>query len=455
MLESNEDLTEYREILTEYNQVRNLIDTGRAEVKLGPIPMDEALLSLKKLNITSIKLNELVIKPEIFDGKHPKPRRWLLDYEEAIIANGWDDFIAIKYLPTFLKNGSDAKAWYITEIKPYKNNPNARWEGVHDAFCTNYLSEGDSETLRKEVERAVQLPNESASAYIPRMRHLLLLFDPLMSEGEQLRQLKLKLRPEYKKLIAISEPSTIARLKATLIKLESTSAKEPGIERTAKQARGRSKAQEQGQPRNFRRKTRRKFRRKSNPAPPRPQQSSSKPERRSQPKRFIKPQGDRKPNVVTCYSCGKFGHYSNECRSKPQGQRQTGFKARRNPARTVNAVVAKNSNTGQQPRQVLTIRQGQSSKAEQKPRFSISEIEQVNLLVGGGTLLRQKVLCNDVEVNAVVDTGAYVTVMDESIVNHFKWKVDGAGTPLVGADGNKLVSKGSTLVKIKLQIGRV
>ena len=451
---SGVDLAPYRRILADYAETRRKIDDDRTKVTITICPMDEALTRLEKCSIKTIKLNELVIRPEIFDGDTPQPRRWLLEYEEAIIANGWDDYIAIKYLPTFLRK--DAKDWYMTEIKSVILNRdpsipfNPKWAYVHEAFCLNYTSEGDYEKLRREIDRAMQKPNELACSYVPRMRRLLLLLDPRMTEGEQVRQLKLKLRPDLKKLIAICDPQTIGALKEAMIKIESTSAKEPGQEEEAEQAGGEPKAQEQGNPG---RKPRRESRRRE--APMRSQQLSHSPEQQSQPQRLDSPQRARMSHVVTCYCCGKLGHYSYECRSKLQGERQTSIESRRNPARTVNTVNTLYGDGETKPHQVLTVRTAQPLKAERKPRFSISEIEYINLLVGGGKLLRQKVLCNEVEVNAVVDTGAYVSVMDEDIVKRFKWKIDGVGTPLAGADGNSLVSKGSTLVQVILQIGKV
>lgn len=68
-------------------------------------PKDDLQIELKNLPETgreTIKLYELVVKPEVFDGEKPKPRRWLQEYNEAIVANGWTEKLAIKYLPTFL-----------------------------------------------------------------------------------------------------------------------------------------------------------------------------------------------------------------------------------------------------------------------------------------------------------------------------------------------------------------
>lgn len=63
----------------------------------------------------TIKLNQLVRKPETFNGVRPNPRRWIDDYEDAMIANGWSDGVAVKYFSTFLSG--DALDWYKTSVR--------------------------------------------------------------------------------------------------------------------------------------------------------------------------------------------------------------------------------------------------------------------------------------------------------------------------------------------------
>ena len=176
-------------------------DESKPRDKLKEI--DRELLELLRQTQTTIKMNELVIKPETFDGERPKPRRWIQDYNEAILANGWSDQLAVKYLPMFLSKS--AKDWYFTDVKPGLKK-NALWHEVHAAFMENYLSEADYEQLSITIENARQKPNESVSNFIPRMRRMLLLLTPNLPREYQLRQLKIKLRPEYKQLLAFSNP---------------------------------------------------------------------------------------------------------------------------------------------------------------------------------------------------------------------------------------------------------
>ena len=77
------------------------IEQDRSHTKSGLQNLDPALAQLPMSNNKVIKLNELVIKPEVFDGERSKPRRWIREYNEAILANGWSNEVAIKCLPTF------------------------------------------------------------------------------------------------------------------------------------------------------------------------------------------------------------------------------------------------------------------------------------------------------------------------------------------------------------------
>ena len=43
-----------------------------------------------------VNLNELVIRPDVFNGYSPKPRKWIDCYEEAFTANDWTEQTAIK-----------------------------------------------------------------------------------------------------------------------------------------------------------------------------------------------------------------------------------------------------------------------------------------------------------------------------------------------------------------------
>lgn len=60
-------------------------------------------------NNAVIKLNELVIKPETFDGTRPSPAIWWEDFSDAVLANGWSEIIALKYFGTSLTGQSDVE----------------------------------------------------------------------------------------------------------------------------------------------------------------------------------------------------------------------------------------------------------------------------------------------------------------------------------------------------------
>jgi len=191
---------EQKAFIKDYLQTIARMEAEKVELAEGEL--NKELNRLPQASTSTVKLNELVVKPELFDGERPKPRRWLQEYNEAILANGWSDLIAVKYLPTFLIKS--AKDWYFTEIRPFIT-PNTKWLEVAEAFSRNYLGESDYEQLSQAVDNARQRPGESVSNFIPRFRRLILLLTPDLTEKEQLRQLKSRLRPEYKPLVALQD----------------------------------------------------------------------------------------------------------------------------------------------------------------------------------------------------------------------------------------------------------
>ena len=61
-------------------------------------------------------------------------------------------------------------------------------------------------------------------------------------------------------------------------------------------------------------------------------------------------------------------------------------------------------------------------------------------------------ICNEVQLDAVIDIGASVSVIDADIAEHFKWKIDGQTKPVLGADGQTLGASGETLVEVEITI---
>jgi len=77
--------------------------------------------------IPKIRLNELIIRPETFDGTKPPPRQWLDDYERAANANGWTEKTMVKHLQTFITRA--AQDWFVT-IARRKLGPEPSWQEV-------------------------------------------------------------------------------------------------------------------------------------------------------------------------------------------------------------------------------------------------------------------------------------------------------------------------------------
>jgi hypothetical protein len=174
------------------------------------------------------------------------------------------------------------------------------------------------------------------------------------------------------------------------------------------------------------------------------------------------PESRQKESV--CYNCGDKGHYSRSC---PKSKNRSRDNKNRRQFNLVNGYdseeASENGHAGkeessdgsydssdateddisdedtdsEQTTKALTVSTSSARDKDHtnKVRFIVSETEKspVNLPVGGGKLLRQKLICNQVEINPVVDTGEFVSVIDESIVNHLEWKLKQSGMSLVGA----------------------
>lgn len=218
ILKLNSPLKDDKDFLTDYLEYSMIIAADQAKMSNEPNEqLGRDVIHLPITAQTTIKLNELVVTPENFNGVRPKPRKWIQNYNEAITANGWSDHIAIKYLPTFLSG--PAKDWYITEVKPYVDIT-TKWYSVYKYFVANYLGDRDYEELMLAIENTKQRAGESISNFMPRIRRLILLLNPYISETEQLRQLKSKILPHYRKLVAFSDPKTLSEFRTSCLKIE-------------------------------------------------------------------------------------------------------------------------------------------------------------------------------------------------------------------------------------------
>lgn len=376
-----------------------------------------------------INLNQLVVKPATFDGRRPNARKWIDDFSDAIEANDWSDQIAVKYFSTFLSD--TAYTWFKTEIRP-KLNPKWKFKDIEEEFKQNYLGASDYQRLSKQVEEMMQRPSEPICQFIPRMKELLLLLEPNMSEREQMRNISLKVRSDYKQWIAYSEPQTVEQLKKCCMKVEA------------------------GMPTGLENKTTFKGHdsRKSDYSRSTRKGSSSKPFRPKPSKgSYEKP---RDPKAMVCYRCNRKGHISGDCHAKTKLDGSP--LSKKGGEKSVNRVT-------EQPEQVqlrggqLTVKRRINAiyacNAQQRSYASAagnskSPPQQQR---GKGKHIMQSMSFNGVKLPALLDTGSWVTVISEHVANTHGWDVGPVVQPLSGAGGEKLNCVGSATMKVELTLG--
>lgn len=405
-----------------------------------------------------IKLDELVIQPTTFDGVKPRPRKWLDDFKDAIQANAWTDEIAVKYFSTYLTKS--AYSWYKTEVRPILRQGTTFAEIVK-LFNDNYVGASDYHVLSRKIEEITQKPRESVSVFIPRMRELILLLEPTLPEREQMRQIRCKLRPEYGQWIAHDEPKTIAELRACCLKVEA------GLPNAGTSVKNLNQAKQYNQPRQPQRYNR------TNPEQTKRQDYKK---HENYGKQYVAKKessnSERRPNVgetkdyrnYKCYECGKIGHLGKDCSIRLKRQ-----EAERRGHNKLNMVSETKASKNEEAN-VLTINHQHSittldennSKLNENDEAEVTCICQtydpeksVNFLVSDkNSYLTQKVNINKVQVTALVDTGAFYSVVSEDVVLKSNWQIDKAAPKLLGANGAPLSCKGTTQLTIELKLGR-
>ena len=297
------------------------------------------------------------------------------DYEDAILANGWTDRIAVKYFATFLTG--TAQSWFKTTIRPIVTD-RTKFKEIRELFRQN-------------------------------------------SDREQMRQ---KLRPEYKKWIAFAEPTGVAELQACCMKVETGmldkrvyADEQEGDRKRSDKCDGRfnSKPKNQGQG-----------------------QGKSKQGHQAGSQRDT--DSTKEPR---CYRCDRMGHFSSKCtattnaKGEPIKSKQT--------SRNVNNV---NTAADVKHPEIISINSSKNYALSHSrnilgpSNMTRGQSGAVQLVAGGGRLLEQAVKCNGVEIRAIVDTGAYVTMISDRIVKQHRWSTKGPAPRLVGAGSTNIATRG-------------
>lgn len=379
-----------------------------------------------------IKLNELVRPIEKFDGFKPTPRRWLDEYERAAESNNWNKATMVKYFVTFLEKS--ALDWYET-IAVAKVGRHPEWRDLRAAFIRQYLGDADKQSIRQIIERTHQKDKEPAAVFIPRMVRMFRLADPLKSNEEMVSAVRGKLRAVYQDKLVYYDIYTIEdlndacrRIEAGLAAAKSASRREFREDKEqGSRGKGRNARYKNGRDANFGKK--------------------------EEPRRDI--------SQRICYRCERKGHIASKCfsKAKADGSPCNKYEKKDGPKRgkPVNVVQGQEeaSPAKKEPEATVKAATGEAQLTTIRPagRMHLCTIQACsNLLVGCGSLIRHPIRCNNVPVLAIIDTGAYVSVVNPQVVRKHNWPIQASNLALVHAAGDNLKCLGEVLITVEIAI---
>lgn len=398
-------------------------------------------------NVPAIKLNELVMKPDSFDGLKPPARRWIDDYERCAKANSWSESVMVTYFPTFLKGR--ALDWYMA-LAQRKISSSSNWPEVRQVFIRHYLGEADRQYIKRQIEHCYQKEKEPVTIFIPRLLRLVMLIEPNKAEEDLVELVKDKLRSSYQEKLATHVITTLDQLNDTCLKIEC------GMMAARNAASRESREGRTENPRN---------------RPDRFNKNKSKESDDS--KRDNRPKG----KTPVCFRCEKRGHLSTECRSKTKRDGselndKSTYKevakrlSNQKPRTNINAVreqnapstsTAPNAATSETPNQQVTptnAKQETTTPAVRRLGHMCQIIKGfAPSILGQGDQLIRPIAINDVVVQALVDTGAFVSVIAQKVVEKNKWQIIPDQIELAGANGKRLTSHGFVEAKVTVKIG--
>lgn len=389
------------------------------------------------LSSTKIKLNELVIKPDIFDGTRPRPRHWWENYEDAVLANCWSHLEAIKYFSTFLSG--PARDWYMTELREkVVSGLVYRLDHIKKPFKDNFLGDADYKSLCRYLSQMRQKPDESVAIFIPKVRRLLMMMDKTMSEKEQIRQITEKLRSEYQMDLARFETDTLDKLKAVCLRVEAGLAatkihrapsEKPQYQRgNFQQRRNYQQGRGNSSNSNFQRGQMQRSNFQQRP-------KSYSPTKREQSQSIQFRSETSPPKEITCYRCDRKGHYANECRStrKLDGSSIADRKTYPKKVAMINQDSPdedEDDDDEQTDDKVLTFKKCSQVKGKILRVSNETKVEK-SKNSKEDELISLSVRCLDEIVDGAVDTGSEVTCINAKIVKIKGWKIYGRELPSI------------------------
>lgn len=372
-----------------------------------PLP----LLPAEQLKPPTIKLNELVITPERFDGKKGEARSWLDGFEAAIQANGWTQRSAVRYFPTFLKGS--ARDWFTGMVQP-KLSSYTDWPQLRRKFVRYYIGPEESAAMRHELQVARQRPNEPATSFLARIIILMNRVDPHQEEHDRVQDIKNKLLNAYQARMVGIKITSIDELSDLCHEIENH------LEKTAKISQARPKGEAEN--------------------------ASGKPNEDKPSSTDKKAPGKRAPRPkYHCDFCGKDGHSEQRCWTK-HGK----------PVRSTADAEKEDSEAPEVVREevCLTISVEDPQPLQQAPVVT-TEICSVVATVGKSDGIFHKVAINGQEDDALFDTGSNLSLIRGDEAGRMKLELDTTTVKLINADCQPIQVMGQSKVNLMITIGKV
>ena len=399
---------------TVYQEVANVKHEGEAQKSTGLSAVAPRSV------IKPIKLNELVIRPEDFDGVKPPARKWIEDFEQAGYANGWTSDQMAKYLPTFLVK--TARDWYLA-VAMKKLGANANWPNLKKKFVEHYLGQSDLQTLQMQLDQMFQYKSESITCFMPRVLRSIDLVEPNMTETKRVTIIREKLRASYQKELTRDYICTLADLNELCLRIESNF-------RSIKRAEEREL------------KEAKKEANKKNTDNQNNSNKSGENKKKGNANKYLAAntvdgKKSQEEKTLICYRCNRKGHYASKCK---YDKKEDGTPVTAAPKKKV-GMVAEVKAVANEPAPVVMVRKAGQSHV-------------CNLVVGSGRLITHHIKVNGEIIEATIDTGAAVSVISYSVIDKHGWRLEPRNCDLVGATGKNLDCKGIIMANLAVTLGK-